>query len=291
MDESNPYADGKWRMFLFDTESGQGLYGSQSKSANADSFRRIAQNSTDDFCKAFTKLLADKDFAEDFARTYMDIANYNFDTEKTTAAIDKYMTTYKQQILDSYERFFSRQQSGANGEQKLQSEYSTVSNFYKTRFTTAESTMRNYLSLSNQLSTVSVQNDISGGTLNFNTLSLKESNWSGKYHSDYDINVTAVPYEGNSFDHWEITGAELTSGSTTSPSISFKATGDVSIKAVYGKAAPGDYNGDGNVTVADLTLLSEFVLGKDVDIHNADIIADGVADTFDLAALRKMLIS
>ena len=40
VDESNPYADGKWRMMLYDTESGQGLYGSNDKSFSADCYRR-----------------------------------------------------------------------------------------------------------------------------------------------------------------------------------------------------------------------------------------------------------
>lgn len=35
------------------------------------------------------------------------------------------------------------------------------------------------------------------------------------------------------FDHWEITGTDLTSGSESSATISFKADGDVTIRAVY----------------------------------------------------------
>ncbi len=287
IDDTNPYSDGKWRMFLFDTESGQGLYGSQNNSANADCFRRIAQND-DTLSMAFTKLLKNADFASDFARTYMDIANYNFDTKKTTAAIDKYKQLYSQQILDTYERY----PSNSNGEQKLNSEYNTVVNFYKSRYSTAESTMRNACGIRSNTNTVTVENDSSAGTVKFNTLNLKEDKWSGKYHSDYTIDVTALPNEGASFDHWEITGAELTSGSKTSASVSFKATGDVTIKAVYsgaGSLIAGDFNNDGNVSVADLTLLNQFLLGKKVTIVNADIINDGVIDTFDLVELRKIV--
>ena len=289
IDETNPYSDGKWRMFLFDTESGQGLYGSQNNSANANCFQRIAQNRDDDLSAAFTKLLKDEKFALEFARTYMDIANYNFDTEKTTAEIDKFKNLYSQQILDTYDRY----PSNSDGKQKLESEYNTVMSFYKNRYSTAESTMRNACSLKSTTNTVTVQNDISSGSVKLNTLTLKENKWSGKYHSDYDMNATAQPNEGASFDHWEITGAELTSGSKTSPTITFKATGDVTIKAVYSGGASnvidGDFNGDTQVNVADLVLLNQYLLGKKVTIANADIIKDGVIDTFDLVELRKML--
>ena len=289
IDETNPYSDGKWRMFLFDTESGQGLYGSQNNSANANCFQRIAQNRDDDLSAAFTKLLKDEKFALDFARTYMDIANYNFDTEKTTAEIDKFKNLYSQQILDTYDRY----PSNSDGKQKLESEYNTVMSFYKNRYSTAESTMRNACSLKSTTNTVTVQNDISSGSVKLNTLTLKENKWSGKYHSDYDMTATAQPNEGASFDHWEITGAELTSGSKTSPTITFKATGDVTIKAVYSGGASnvidGDFNGDTQVNVADLVLLNQYLLGKKVTIANADIIKDGVIDTFDLVELRKML--
>ncbi len=288
VDLENPYADGKWRMFLFDTELGQGMYGTQQNSASADSFSRIRQN-TDTLSKAFTKLMSDKQFASDFARTFMDIANYNFDTEKTTAEINKF-SKYKEPIVDTYKRFSHTSQ----GESKLQQETSTVTQFYNSRFDGAVRTLKQAASLTSELSNVTVQNDVSRGTVKLNSLSLKEQSWTGKYHSDYDMTATAEPIEGASFDHWEITGAELTSGSKTSATITFKAAGDVTIKAVYsGTAAAiakGDYNNDGKVGVADLTVLSKYLLGQKVSIANADMIEDGRIDTFDLAALRKAVI-
>ena len=227
IDPENPYSDGKWRMFLFDTELGQGMYGSQQNSANADSFSRIRQN-TDDFSKAFTKLMSDQDFATEFARTFMDIANYNFDTEKTTAEISKF-SKYTDAVVDTYKRYSFTTQ----GAQKFQQESNTVTSFYNSRYDSAVRTLNQAASLSSNLSNVTVQNDSSKGSVKLNTLNLTESNWTGKYHSDYDMVATAEPFEGASFDHWEITGADLTSGSATSPTISFKADGNVTIKAVY----------------------------------------------------------
>ena len=290
VDPENPYADGKWRMFLFDTELGQGMYGTQQNSASADSFSRIRQNNNehDYMSPAFTKLMSNKDFALAFSRTFMDIANYNFDTEKTTAEVNKF-TKYKEPVTDTYKRFSFTTQ----GESKFQQEANTVASFYNSRFDNAVRTLNRAASLSNGLNSVTVQNDSSKGKIKLNTLNLSESGWTGKYHSDYDMTATAQPLEGASFDHWEITGAELTSGSKTSATISFKATGNVTIKAVYSGEASmlaGDYNNDGKVSVADLASLNKFVLGQRVNIVNADVVKDGRADMFDLAQLRKMII-
>ena len=234
VDPENPYSDGKWRMFLFDTELGQGMYGTQDNVVTSDSFSRIRRNQ-DDISKAFTKLMSDKNFANDFARTFMDIANYNFDTEKTTAEISKF-SKYKEPIVDTYERFAFTTQ----GEGKLQQETNTVVSFYNGRFDNVVRTLNQAASLTNNLSNVTVQNDPNSGTVKLNTLTLGEQSWTGKYHSDYDMTAEAVPVEGASFDHWEINGTELTSGSETSAKISFKASGDVTIKAVYTAGGPAE---------------------------------------------------
>lgn len=291
IDPENPYSDGKWRMFLFDTELGQGMYGTQDNVVTSDSFNRIKRNS-DDMSKAFTKLMSDKDFANDFARTFMDIANFNFDTEKTSAEVSKF-TKYKEQILDTYERFFSGSKSGSNGERSYQSECNTVSQFYNGRFDNVVRTLSQAASLRNELNSVTVKSNIAKGKVKLNTLTLDKSSWTGKYHSDYDMTATAVPLEGVSFDHWEITGAELTSGSKTSETISFKVTGSATIQAVYSGDASmlqGDYNSDGTVSIADLATLNKYILGQKVNIVNADMIEDDRIDTFDLAALRKAII-
>jgi hypothetical protein len=266
------------------------MYGTQQNSASADSFSRIRQNNNehDYMSPAFTKLMSNKDFALAFSRTFMDIANYNFDTEKTTAEVNKF-TKYKEPVTDTYKRFSFTTQ----GESKFQQEANTVASFYNSRFDNAVRTLNRAASLSNGLNSVTVQNDTSKGSVKLNTLTLNEESWTGKYHSDYDMTATAEPLEGAEFDHWEISGAELTSGSKTSQTISFKAAGNVTVKVVYSGGVSilrGDYNNDGSVGVADLTTLNKYVLGQKVNIVNADMVKDGRIDTFDLAALRKEVI-
>lgn len=301
VDDSNEYSDGRWRMFLFDTESGLGLYGTQSKSVTADSFSRITRN-TDSFSKMFASLLKNPEFKKQFELTMMDMINYNFDPEKATKVIDYYKNNYKQQIIDTYERFDSNSYSGNRGEQKFQQEYSTITDFYNRRFDTAVQTMQRSLGLTGSLASITVSNDGSKGSIELNTLKLDDSlrQWSGKYYTDYPVTVRAKAKEGSSFDHWEVSGASVDSASLRSPELTIALSGDVTVTAVYsggGSVIPpqpekvkGDYNNDGICNVADMVVLRSFLQGKKVDIYPADVIEDNKTDIYDLVGLRKLLL-
>ena len=292
IDSENPYADGRWRMILFDTESGQGLYNSANNMANSDMYSRISRN-TDNFSKMFTKLLKNNTFREKFELTMMDLANYNFDTEKTTPAISWYKDTYKQQILDTYERFYS----GSANSETLENEYRTITDFYKNRRSTINDTTKRALNLTGNMVSVTVSNDGTKGSVGLNTLSLDDSltTWSGQYYTDFPVTVTAQAKEGYTFDHWEVTGGKA-NGQLTSPELSISLDGAVSVTAVYtngGSVTPqeldGDYNGDGRVDAEDLKLLKAYLLGNNVTMKNTDIVKDGITNVFDLIELRKLL--
>ncbi len=299
VDESNPYADGKWRMIVFDTEYGQGLYNGMNTGANTDVFQRIAQNRStekeeDVFSPLFTALMKNKDFALAFSRTMMDLANYNFDPEKVDTAAKFYEETYAKQVADTFQRYGYRDKN----EQSYKNEWNTVKSFYKQRFTPAESSLRKAAGLTGEPLTLSLQNDQASGEITCNTLKLGAiDKWSGKYHKDYALTLTAEPKSGCTFDHWEVDGVKLVEGDTKSATISVTLENQATVRAVYsGTAASttikGDYNNDGKVDVADVVALQKYLLGKKVTIHSgADTVADGVTDIYDLGMLKRMLLT
>lgn len=295
IDETNPYADGKWRPVLFDTESGQGLYGSNDKSVYADCYRRLRENS-DDFSRAFTKLLNNDTFRMDFARTMMDLSNYNFVPEKTKTVINSYKNSFKQQVLDTFERFHSRSMSGANGERTFESAYSTVTDFYANRYSYAERTTRSALKLTSEPHKLTVVNRPVNGSIDLNTLHIgNENKWSGNYHSDYDLTLTAVPSEGKNFSHWKINGAKVTEGDVNSTSIKIMLESDATVEAVYESGVRGDVNSDVAFNVADLIVMQKWISGsKDAELsnwENGDLCTDGVLDIFDIVSMRRELLS
>ena len=155
------------------------------------------------------------------------------------------------------------------------------------------------MKLSSEPHTLTVSNNADCGGIKLNTLDLgKTSEWSGKYHSDYDVTLTAVPEEGQTFSHWVIDGAEITEGDRNSAEISLKLSADATVKAVYeGEAAEeviGDVNNDGQFNVSDLVLLQKWLLADSsaelASPESADMVQDGVIDVFDLIAMRRALL-
>ena len=287
IDESNPYSDGKWRFVLFDTESGQGLYGSSDKSFSADCYRRIA-NTNSDIGKMFTALMKNDDFRLEFSRTMMDLANYNFATDRTKSVISSYLN-FKEQISDTNARFRS-------GSGRFENEISTVMNFYAQRYSYAESTTRSAAKLSAKAGKLTVRNRSDSGAIDLNTLKLGNiDEWNGNYHSDYAVTISAKPEEGRTFSHWIIRGAELVDGEETSETISIKLESDATVEAVYETDVRGDVNADGKFDVADLIVLQKW-LTADEDTYlsswkKADMNGDEVVDVFDLISLRRELLS
>ena len=233
IDENNPYADGKWRMILFDTESGQGLYGTDDKSYRADGFERIRNNNSQ-LARMFNGLLNNDSFRMKFARTMMDLANYNFEPNKTKTLINSYKNSYRQQIADTYARFHSGSLSGDNGIRRFEESIATLTEFYDKRYPYAERTTRNAMKLSGEPHKLTVVNTADKGSIKLNSLDLgKISSWSGNYHADYDLHLTAAPVEGQKFSHWVLNGAKLSSGELTDTYIKVRIENDASVQAVY----------------------------------------------------------
>ncbi len=230
IDSTNPYADGKWRMIFFDTEYGQGLYNSQNTTANYNNFTRLAQDESD-VSKMFTALLKNDQFAKDFTRTMMDLANFNFAPDRVAEKARYYSDNFSQQAADTFKRFGSN-----NNAQSYLNQWNTIVNFYRQRFDPLEKSLRQAINLSAEPASLTVENSGDSGEIQLNTLKLGAiDSWSGKYHKDYDLTLTAAPKEGYTFDHWEISGAQLTSGAKKSETINVKLTSSgATVKAVYG---------------------------------------------------------
>lgn len=234
VDPENPYADGKWRMVCFDTESGQGLYGTEDKVFSADCFRRIRESNCQ-LARVFNSLMNNEQFRNKFARTMMDLANYNFTTDRTKAVIDSYRNKFRQQVVDTFARFHSGGLSDSNGERRFEGDMNTVTEFYAQRYSHAERTLRSAAKLSSEPQRLTVVNSPGNGSIKLNTLELgKINSWSGKYHKDYDIYIKATPVEGKTFSHWKVNGAKITNGDTSTASIKIRLEGDATVEAVYG---------------------------------------------------------
>ncbi len=235
IDSSNIYSDGKWRMLLFDTDFTTGLYKNSNTSYTADIFSQL-NSYNDNISRTFMNLLKNQEFKQKFCTIFMDLANYNFNPEKTDKTVEYYRNKYHQQISDTNERFYSSTFTSSNGISRFDSEMDTIADFYRNRFTYASDSLRRTTG-SNSLHSVTLcQNK--NGSINLNTINpdISNSNWCGQYFSDYKITLKAVSKNGYKFDKWEISGTELSTTETKSAEISIIPDNDITVKAIFKKS-------------------------------------------------------
>lgn len=123
-DASNPYADGKWRFLLFDTEYSSGYDGQCS--VRRDYFKDMDRSGKiTSMGSLFFKLMQNADFKQQFFTRYQTIAKENFDYSTVSAKIDEYAAALKDATNDTYRRF----NIGAN----FDSNVKILRNFYKNR--------------------------------------------------------------------------------------------------------------------------------------------------------------
>ncbi|HOH86272.1 CotH kinase family protein [Ruminococcus sp.] len=130
-DGSSPYADGKWRFILFDTEYSSGLYGEASPYEN--SFERF-MDSDCFLADLFNGALENEGFRRQFRETFMDIADNNFNTERVTAEIDRLAEEYRSMVIATYDRFWSGWTGGTAAEMNYDYAVDSLRSFYEQRY-------------------------------------------------------------------------------------------------------------------------------------------------------------
>ena len=123
-DPANPYADGKWRFLLFDTEYSSGYDGQCPLSR--DYFKSMDRSGKPvSLGSLFFRLMNNAQFKEQFKARYEKIAKENFDPTAVLAKIDEFAARTKQAAVDTDRRF----NIGAN----FDSNVKILRNFYKNR--------------------------------------------------------------------------------------------------------------------------------------------------------------
>ncbi len=290
VDEANPYADGRWRFILFDTEYSVNLYNTTPPSANT--FSQL-QSSNSFLGKLYNAALENETFRKAFALTFMDMANYHFDSERTSALIDELTAYYQAFVVDTLHRFWP---DNRNGEKStFTREASSVKSFYNSRFSSITNHLRSALSLKGNLAKLTVRNNDDYGTITLNTISpeMENGSWTGSYYSDYPVTITAKAKAGARFSHWETSDGKTISTATTQITLS----GDMTVTAVYEvtDVIAGDVNLDGSFNMADIVCLQKHLMTiaplSSRQAAVADVHKDQIINANDYTVLKRMLLN
>lgn len=133
--DGNPYADGKWRFVLYDTEYSAGLYGQEGTQPEFNSLSNISKDvEWDNPGALFFRLLYNDTFKQAFYANYIDIMENNFDPDRVLAWIDEYCAEYGSPISDTFSRYIAWEE----GAQHFTNNVNTVKDFYTRRPTYAK---------------------------------------------------------------------------------------------------------------------------------------------------------
>lgn len=179
-DAGNGYSDGRWRWLLYDLDCLTWIdteyYGCEAYAV--DSFSQIKKfiGQAYDEETVYVALKENEDFCRQFVLTFMDLANYNFSPD----------------IVESQMELWGENLEWNNG-------------FFRYRYDYIVPALAEEFGLSGSLEELTVGiNEEGAGSVRVNTIEpdLRENSWTGKYYTDYPVEITAIANEGYEFVGW-----------------------------------------------------------------------------------------
>lgn len=126
-DAGNPFADGKWRFIMYDTDYSTGIYGE----ARPDDPSLTVLLEDDCFLSDLLRAaLKNESFRESFRETFTEIAEDNFSDAKVSAMIGQLSDRYQDASVATFDRFWNGQFSA---EQQFKMEVTKIRDFYQKR--------------------------------------------------------------------------------------------------------------------------------------------------------------
>ena len=194
------HKNGKWRWILFDTDFGYGIWDANNFRNNTISF---ALNPTGPGWPnppwstfLFRKLIDNETFKNQFINTFADELNTRFLPSKVQARINRNAETIRSEIPRQIDRW------GETSFAQWQSQVNNMSNFATSRL----AAIRNHIQRSFGLrSQKTIQLNIAepmAGSIQLNTIRIRETAWKGVYFENVPITLTAIPERGYEFDRW-----------------------------------------------------------------------------------------
>lgn len=298
--DGNPYSDGKWRFITFDMDYTVGGTYSDFGGVEGyayDSFQHV-QKSDGDITSLFLNLLKNQEFRNKFAAVYCDYANEVARADKGIARTEMYSTQYADLLANNLTRWWGyfgspQNETFAWNKQDYQGNViQRIKTFFSKRADYTLEDMKNFLRLSGNLQNVTIRSNGHGSVrINSITPDLSNDSWSGKYFTDCNITLTAIPDEGYSFSGWS--GSSSDSASTIT--VTLKEAMEFTAQFGESKSVIGDINADGKFTIADAVMLQKWLLNApDVKLSDwkaGDLCEDGRLDVFDLCMMKRELMN
>lgn len=214
-----PKADGKWRMYLFDTEYSDALF-SKEDNSHDDNISSVFEASKAkegfDIRNMLQSLYKNEQFKKEFINTMCDIRNYDFEKEHVMEVEKTLGDQYEALAIDSIDRNGPEWVlSWQNSQHFYEVQRQVVRDYFDGRYECFTDIFGNVLELGeSSFINISVS-DTNAGTVQVNNTELdlsrfENNEFTGTYFKDYEVSIKAIPKEGYRFVKWEVQNGNVT---------------------------------------------------------------------------------
>jgi len=198
---------GKWRWLLYDTDFGFSIYQNDDYKLNTVEFAMEPNgpNWPNPPWSTFPlrTLMTNESFRHKFVNRFADMLNSTFDRDIVVAKIDSLKEIIEPEIRNHYAKWNSP--SFNYWENKIE----VMRNFGKNRVSYMQGHINTEL-VQSAVRNLTLSNIPGhGGKIKLNTIEVTGRLWSGKYFQTVPITLTAKPFKGHKFDHWEVDGVSM----------------------------------------------------------------------------------
>ena len=209
--DGHPYADGKWRMMLYDTDYSSGIY-CDGGNATVDNITPVLTGTDYRWrhpALLLTSLIQNEQFQKDFAQACCDVRNLYFSQRRASAMLRAMKAEYLPYLPDSMRRF-GPQWITWNAERHFTTELDQMGQFFSERPNHFLNVVKAALEFGDTYTVTIKINDAKKGQVFLNGRDIAATHNSRyKYFAECGLTATAVAAEGARFTGWTVSHEEV----------------------------------------------------------------------------------
>ena len=197
----SPYLDGKWRFLFFDAEFAWGLYGNGYRDDTLDNV--ITGNHMQGSSHILRGLLKREDMQEKFANTLCELMAGAFSPENAVKELDRLIKISDSEQMYALENGYTSEWAN---KYSFKDSRDQIVSFAQNRPAVVLRSLSKQFGYTGDKYTVSFSNPKGSDTMLGSMKLSAGEKLSVQYFRENSETITAVPYSGYAFDHWEING-------------------------------------------------------------------------------------
>ena len=233
-------ANTKWRWILFGTEYSCGVYGGQPDVNSV--YRDIDVNSTGWSTTTWStllmrKLLENEEFKAKFLQRFSYHMNTTFRYERVKEFSDSLKNLVKTEFMEHGAKWYNwLVQSWWGQSTEWENHINSLNSWFEQRPKYVSQHLRDYFHITSRYD-VTVSADINNVKFSINHCP-STANVTGRYFSDYNLNLSAVLPEGKAVNYWIVTSSDGNEKRIYQDEIDLKITSNVVVKLYTKDATP-----------------------------------------------------